>query len=70
MMMDIGSFSRWAVRKGTVVEWGNLVGPYLGRQFRETFGNEVEAIERERQAMALEPISIGREPIALVRVRL
>ena len=59
---------RYAVRRGKVVEWGNVVGPYVGQQFEETFATEAEAEERERQALACEPIRTERAPIALERV--
>jgi hypothetical protein len=61
---------RWAERKGTTVTWGNIVGQYNGQSFRETFATEAEAIERERQARACEPIGAAREPIAAERVNL
>ena len=62
--------TRWAERKGTVVEYGNIVGPYLGQQFREEFATEADAIERERQAKACEPITDDRMPVPLKRERL
>ena len=64
------TLKRWADRKGNIVEWGNIVGPYLGQSFREEFSNEEEAKERERQAKACESICDTREPIALKRISL
>ena len=61
---------RWADRKGTTVEWGNLVGCYRGQEFRETFATEEDAIERERQAIACEDIGDSRKPIAIKREKL
>lgn len=61
---------RWANRKGTTVEWGNVIGGYNGQSFRETFATEDEAIERERQAIACESIPNDREPIATERADL
>ena len=61
---------RWAGRKGKTVEWGNVIGPYVGQSFRETFSTEAEAIERKRQAEACEAIGRDREPIAIERVPL
>ena len=62
--------NRWAKRTGTTVEWGNLIGPFVGQSFRETFSTEDEAIERQRQAKACESIGVDREPIALERLDL
>jgi len=61
-------FSRWADRNGVVVRWGNVVGPYSGQAFEETFSTEEEAAERKRQALALEAIGQDRPPIAIRRV--
>lgn len=61
---------RWAQRDGCTVEWGNIVGCYLGQQFRETFATEEQAIERERQAKACEAIGAEREPVALTQERI
>jgi hypothetical protein len=61
---------RWALRRGLVVEWGNVVGPYRGQEFRETFRNEAEARERERQANACESIGDERPPVAVKREQL
>ena len=58
---------RYADRDGRKVHWGNIVGHFLGQEFREEFATEEEAKERERQAMALEAIGDKREPIALKR---
>jgi hypothetical protein len=58
---------RWAERKGCTVEWGNMVGSYLGQSFRETFQTEAEAVERERQALACEDIGDDRVPVPLRR---
>ena len=48
--------NRWAERKGKIVRWGNVIGPWRGQEFEEEFETEEEAIERERQAKACEPI--------------
>ncbi len=56
---------RWADRTGTTVRRGNLVGPYRGQEFEETFATEEAAIERERQALAKEPIGPDRPPVAV-----
>lgn len=61
---------RWADRKGCVVRWGNLVGPYRGQEFEEEFRTEEEAMQRERQALACEPIPDDKEPIPIRRVNL
>lgn len=63
-------FQRYAERRGKTVEWGNIIGPYIGQQFRETFATEEEAEERKRQALALEPIGSNRPPIAVSREKL
>ena len=68
--MLTAKLSRWAERKGNTVEWGNIIGGYIGQTFRETFNTEAEAIEREKQALACEPIGEDRQPIAIERVRL
>jgi hypothetical protein len=54
---------RWAKRDACIVEWGNVVGPYIGQEFRETFATEEEAKIREQQALACEAIPADREPI-------
>lgn len=61
---------RWAERHGTTVCWGNLVMGYRGQEFEETFVNEQEAEERERQATAGEAIGDARVPIAQRRIRI
>ena len=58
---------RWAERNGRTVEWGNLVLGHRGQEFRETFATEEQAAERERQALACEPIGVTREPVAVRR---
>ena len=60
---------RWAERKGKIVRWGNVVGPYRGQEFEEEFGTEEEAKERERQAVACEPIGNESEPVAVRRIQ-
>jgi len=65
-MMDF-KLKRWAERTGKTVCWGNIVGPWLGQEFEELFRTEEEAKERERQALAGEPIGKTREPIAVRR---
>jgi len=62
--------ARWAERKGKIVKWGNMVGPYRGQEFEETFKTNKQAIERERQAKACEAIGDKRVPIPLKRVDL
>ena len=57
--------TRYADRKGCMVHWGNIIGGFLGQEFKETFKTEAEAIERERQALANEIIEIGRYPRAI-----
>ncbi len=69
-MQSLFQFNRWAERKGRTVKWGNLVGPYRGQEFRETFKTEAQAKERERQAIAKEAISKDRKPIPLRRKQL
>lgn len=59
------TITRWAERAGRVVRWGNLIGSHRGQEYRETFRTVQEARERERQALANEPISRDRPPIAL-----
>jgi hypothetical protein len=44
-----------------------VIGAYQGQSFTETFASVGEAMERERQALACEPIGAKREPIALAR---
>jgi len=61
------TFRRWAERNGKTVKWGNVIGPYCGQEFTETFTTEKEAKERERQALALEAIGDEKKPIALCR---
>lgn len=61
------TLQRWAERKGCLVRWGNIVGPFCGQEFTETFATEAEAQERERQALALEAIPDDRAPVALTR---
>jgi hypothetical protein len=61
---------RWAERDGKIVKWGNVVGPYRGQEFEEEFGTEEEAKERQRQAVACEPIGDDREPVARRRIRI
>jgi len=58
---------RWAKRVGKTVSWGNIVGPYSGQSFLEIFQTIDEARERERQALAKEPIGSDRLPVALSR---
>jgi hypothetical protein len=67
--MDM-KLTRWAMRKGRTVEWGNVVGPFRGQEFREAFRDEAEAKERERQAKACENIGDTRVPVALKREQL
>ena len=62
--------ARWASRSSTTVEWGNVVGGFAGQSFSETFATEGEAMERERQALAGEPVGEERAPLAVVRRRL
>ncbi len=69
-MQSLFQFNRWAERSGCTVTWGNLVGPYQGQEFRETFKTEAQAKERERQAIAKEAIPKDREPIPLEREQL
>ena len=66
-MLNQIKLNRWAQRNGCVVKWGNVVGPYIGQEFTEHFATEAEAKERERQALALEPIGDKREPVAVRR---
>lgn len=65
-MID-AKLTRWAERKGLTVRWGNVIGGYCGQSFEETFATEKEARERERQALACEPIGDERPPIAQKR---
>ena len=65
--IDMAQLERWADRKGTTVEWGNIVGWLQGQTFREVFKTEDEAKERERQALAKEAIGADRAPIATER---
>ena len=58
--------NRWAERKGRTVKWGNVVMGMCGQQFEETFASVEEAKERERQALACEPIG-NRLPIPIER---
>lgn len=62
--------SRWAKREGKTVSWGNVIGPYLGQAFEETFATEDEAKERQRQAEACESIGDDRPPVPLKRTDL
>ncbi len=66
-MMPPITLQRYADRNGCVVHWGNMVGPYMGQEFEETFATEAEAKERERQALALEAITVDRAPVAITR---
>ena len=43
--------------------------PYRGQEFEEEFNTEEEAKEREKQAVACEPIGDGREPVAARRIK-
>jgi len=61
---------RYADREGCAVQWGNIVGTFLGQEFKEVFATETEAIERERQALANEAIGDDRKPIAIKRERM
>jgi len=65
--LPLEDFQRWAELRGRTVEWGNIIGPYTGQTFRETFRSVKEAKERERQALAKEAIGADREPVALKR---
>ena len=56
---------RWAERTGCTVKWGNIIGSYVGQEFCEVFKTEADAITRERQALACEPIGKDREPVAV-----
>lgn len=60
-------FKRWAEIDGATVRWGNVIGGFIGQTFCETFATAEDAIERRRQALALEPIGKEREPVALTR---
>ncbi len=66
-MMNLATLKRWAGRDGMTVSWGNMIGPYRGQEFTETFATEDEAVERERQANAGEAIGADRLPIAIKR---
>jgi hypothetical protein len=64
------TLTRWAMREGKTVKWGNWVMGYRGQEYCETFATEADAIERERQAKACEDISANRDPIAIERIQL
>lgn len=66
-MSTMAKLARWADRKGKIVKWGNMVGPYCGQEFEEEFATESQAKERERQVLACEAIGDDREPVAIKR---
>ena len=62
------SLQRWTNRDGKTVSWGNIIAGMSGQAFSETFATEDQAVERERQAKAGEPIRADREPVAVERI--